>query len=125
MFLPFYFQGLAVSVLYCFLNGEVRTTISSRLNRWQDERAVSAKYTRASTAMTPETVNMRTGSIHSNKTEHTVVGNGGLSASSSMNYTPQWGTAFSKNGAPRPMFGDEALWSQICKDFLERNCSCE
>ncbi len=113
------FQGLAVSVFYCFLNGEVRATIKQRFMRWQEGRSVATRYTRASIATTPETLGLRAGSIHSNQTANTLFGNGRRSSSTRENdkeYTPVQNnngkSGISENGYSHqtvPMLHDEAL----------------
>ena len=107
-------QGLAVSVFYCFLNGEVRATIQQRLQRWQEGRSVATKYTRASMANTQEGHGMRAGSTHSTQTAHSLLGNGKISASSSMNkdcfQNNNGKNGLNENGTTTAMLEDEALW---------------
>ncbi|KAJ6641177.1 Diuretic hormone receptor, partial [Pseudolycoriella hygida] len=41
-------QGFSVSLLYCFLNSDVRTALRHRFNRWKDERNIRIGQTRQS-----------------------------------------------------------------------------
>ncbi|ELU10073.1 hypothetical protein CAPTEDRAFT_93223 [Capitella teleta] len=52
-------QGLAIAVFYCFLNGEVRSTIRGRVSRWQEGRSIATRYTRASIATNAEQISLR------------------------------------------------------------------
>lgn len=47
-FLLFFFQGFFVSLFYCFLNSEVRTTLRHRFNTWRDERNIRIGQSRQS-----------------------------------------------------------------------------
>ena len=73
------------------------------------------KYTRASMATTPETHGMRAGSIHSTQTGQSLLGNGKISASSSMNKdvlctaNNNGKNGFNENGVNTAMLADEAL----------------
>ena len=100
-------------MFYCFFNGEVRGTISQKFHRWQDGRSVATKYTRASMATSPEGHGMRAGSIHSTQTAQSLLGNGKLSASSSMNkdcfQNNNGKNGLNENGLTTAMLGDEAL----------------
>ena len=73
------------------------------------------RYTRASIATTPEAVGLRAGSIQSTQTGHSLLGNGRISASSSMNKDVQCTAnnngknGYSENGVHTAMLRDEAL----------------
>ncbi|XP_075924254.1 corticotropin-releasing factor receptor 2-like isoform X1 [Petromyzon marinus] len=49
------FQGFFVSVFYCFLNGEVRSALRKRWNRWMDNHRLQARVTRAMSIPTSPT----------------------------------------------------------------------
>ncbi|KAL3831317.1 hypothetical protein ACJMK2_023084 [Sinanodonta woodiana] len=46
------FQGFFVAVFYCFLNGEVRSVLKKKFNRFNDARSLSTKFTKTSVGWT-------------------------------------------------------------------------
>ncbi|XP_031631307.1 diuretic hormone receptor-like isoform X2 [Contarinia nasturtii] len=102
-------QGFFVSLFYCFLNSEVRTTLRHRFNTWKDERNIRIGQTRQSRR--PLTSYNKRESCASSATTTTLLG------PPSSNYASQRGS----NGALHLYAMPRAI-SPLMQQGLDENC---